>query len=446
MKTNVAPPAAGAPPASAAAGSGLWNPDLAPTDQAHRTWNRWHFAALWVGMSVCVPTYMLAANLLKIGMTWWQAIGTIALGNLIVLVPMVLNGHPGTRYGIPFPVLVRASFGTRGSNIPAIARGIVACGWFGIQTWIGGLAIYQIGLLYWPHWAALPDLPAIGINQIELLCFFAFWLLNVWFIVRGTESIKWLETLSAPFLILIGVALLAWGISKGGSLGNVLAQSEAFARPTLYVTEGGPEGRAVVKVDSYRPVTRVRIGDGEWRPLDPEGIPASDVPPGAKIQLGDDAGHTTSALAPAPRAAGGGGRAAGFWLVFFPALTAMVGYWATLSLNIPDFTRFAKSQRDQLLGQLYGLPTTMAFYSFIGIAVTCAALLAFPDVLAAEDAPWDPVSLLGRFRAPALCSWPRSPPTSPPTSSRRRTISATSLRAGSASARAGSSRPPSASS
>ena len=371
----------------------LWNEDLAPTLPERRTWSRWNIAALWIGMSVCVTTYTLGAGLLKMGMTWWQAVLTIGLANLIVLVPMALNAHAGTKYGIPFPVLIRASFGTRGSNVPAIARAIVACGWFGIQTWLGGLAIYELGAVFFPGWRDLPKIAFVGINAAQVGCFFAFWLMNVWFIVRGTESIRWLETLSAPFLIVIGLALLGWGIHAGGSLEAVLGQSARFTRPTVAIArELGPDVVAVT-VDPYRPATKMSVDGGPWRPISREPLV---VPRAAKIRLADDAGHETGELVAAPPE----GRP--FWELFLPALTAMVGYWATLSLNIPDFTRFAKSQKDQVLGQLYGLPTTMALYSFIGIAVTCAALLAFPDILAQEDAPWDPVRLLGRFSSPPL--------------------------------------------
>lgn len=389
------------PPATAT--PALWNEDLAPVPLERRTWGRWNIAALWIGMSVCVTTYTLAASLLKMGMTWQQAIATITLGNLIVLVPMALNAHAGTRYGIPFPVLIRSSFGTRGSNVPAIARAIVACGWFGIQTWIGGLAIYELAAIFFPAWKAMPKIEWVGINGAQLGCFAAFWLVNVWFIVRGTESIKWLETLSAPFLIAIGLALLGWGVTQGGSLGHVLAQSEVFTRPSVVAVADLEGGGVRATLDPYRPVARVRLtevdrnGDpvrpGPWQ----DAGASIEVPAGLRVQVARaDGERVSSAIAPAKPAT------ASFWTLFLPALTAMVGYWATLSLNIPDFTRFARSQKDQVLGQLYGLPTTMALYSFIGIAVTCASLIAFDDILVQEDAPWDPVRLLGRFESPPL--------------------------------------------
>jgi NCS1 family nucleobase:cation symporter-1 len=90
-----------------------------------------------------------------------------------------------------------------------------------------------------------------------------------------------------------------------------------------------------------------------------------------------------------------------FWsyLLWF---TSMVGFWATMSISISDITRQAKSQKDQIAGQFIGLPGTMVFYSFTGIFVTCAAVLAFPDILVAEDAPWDPVSLINRFDNPGV--------------------------------------------
>jgi NCS1 family nucleobase:cation symporter-1 len=261
-------------------------------------------------MSVCIPTYMLASGLIAGGMSWSQAIFTIGLGNLIVLAPMVMNAHAGTKYGIPFPVLARASFGTIGSNVPALLRALVACGWFGIQTWIGGQALDAMVALLVPAWGDFAFAPALS--------FLTFWAMNVWFIWRGTESIRWLESLSAPFLLLVGLGLLAWAFHRGGGFGPILSQ------PSRFTT------------------------------------------------LGE------------------------FWAFFVPSLTGMVGFWATLSLNIPDFTRYAKSQRAQIVGQAIGLPPTMVLYSFIGVAVTSATVVIF------GEAVWDPVELLARFESPPV--------------------------------------------
>ena len=293
--------------------SDLINPDIAPTPPEGRTWSKWHLAALWIGMSVCIPTYMLAASMIKAGMTWWQSVLTVLLGNLIVLVPMILMGHAGTKYGIPFPVLARASFGTRGAHIPAIARSLVACGWFGIQTWIGGFAIYQVfGALGWIDVAAdTALLPILNITALQFVCFLAFWALNFAIVLRGIDCIKWLESWAAPFLIAMGLALLIWAAIRVGG-----------------VTEMFP--------------------------------PPPDEPPP-------------------------------FWPIFFPQLTAMVGFWATLSLNIPDFTRYCRSQKDQAAGQLIGLPTTMTLFSFIGIAVTSATVVIFGQAI------WDPIALVAQL-------------------------------------------------
>lgn len=301
--------------------SRLYNEDLAPIPPERRTWSLWTIAALWVGMAVCITTYNLASGLIAKGMSWSQAFWTIALANTIVCIPMVLNAHAGTKYGIPFPVLLRSSFGTVGANFAAVMRGLVACGWFGIQAWIGGSAIYTIHAVIFgfaPATAA-DALPVLGISLGQLSCFLLFWALNVAFIVLGTKSIKWLENLAAPFLIVVGLALLWWGVSKGGGWANI------FSDATL-----------------------------------------------AKVR-GEQASNFD------------------FWALFFPSLTAMVGYWATLSLNIPDFSRYAKSQKDQIVGQFIGLPPTMALYSFIGIAVTCASVVIFGKAI------WDPVELLGKF-------------------------------------------------
>ena len=301
--------------------SPLYNEDLAPVSASNRNWGMWNIAALWVGMAVCIPTYTLSAGLISQGMSWKQALLTIALGNLIVLLPMMLNAHAGTRYGIPFPVLLRASFGTVGANIPAMMRALVACGWFGIQTWIGGSAIYTLTLVIFGNEPAGPEqmLPVLGLSWGQLFSFLFFWAINIAVIVKGIDTIKRLENYAAPFLLLIGAGLLIWGIRAGGGLGVVLATDT---------------------------VAKVR----------------------GELAGGFD-----------------------FWRAFWPNLTAMVGFWATLSLNIPDFSRYARSQRDQMLGQLIGLPTTMAFYSFIGITVTCATVVVFGEAI------WDPVQLLSRF-------------------------------------------------
>jgi NCS1 family nucleobase:cation symporter-1 len=288
----------------------LYNPDLAPIPPERRTWGTYNYASLWVAMSVCIPTYMLASGLIAGGMSWIQAVFTILLGNLIVLIPMLLNAHAGTRYGIPFPVFVRASFGVRGANVPAVLRALVACGWFGIQAWIGGQAMYSMLRIVWPGAANVP-----GSNWI---CFFLFWALNLLVIWRGIETIKFLQGIGAPFMLAVGLLLLFWITRKAGGLGPVLHTPSKF--------------------------------------------------------------HSTSE----------------FVRFFIPALTGMVGFWATVALNIPDFTRYAKSQRAQMVGQALGLPTAMTLYSFIGVAVTSASAVIFGQPI------WDPVELLGRFNQPIV--------------------------------------------
>lgn len=291
----------------------LINEDLAPVVAEGRTWTRWDIAALWVGMAVCIPTYTMASGLIGGGMTWWQALLTVFLGNVIVLVPMTLNAHPGTRYGIPFPVLLRASFGTRGANVAALLRGVVACGWFGIQTWIGGAAIYSMLGMVVGFEGGGETLGFLGITGGQFAAFMCFWGINVGFIWRGMESIKWLEVVAAPFLLAVGVLLVVWAVVRAEGLGPV------FSEPSGFETSGE------------------------------------------------------------------------FWVAFGAGLTAMVGFWATLSLNIPDFSRYARSQRDQVVGQLMGLPPSMVFYSFIGIVVTSATVVIFGEAI------WDPVEVIERM-------------------------------------------------
>ena len=302
--------------------SALYSEDLAPIPASKRTWNTWNYAALWISMSLCIPTYMMASSLIEGGMNWWQAIFTIFLGNTIVLIPMVLNGHAGAKYGIPFPVLVRASFGTRGANIPALLRAIVACGWFGIQTWIGGFSIYQMLRLWVPSLETLPPVfPAsFGLPTGPAICFFLFWLLNMFVVYLGVESIKKLLVLKAFFLPVAALTLLWWAISAGNGLGPILEQPSKF----------------------------------------------------------------TSSSA--------------FFAFFFPALTGMVGFWATLSLNIPDFTRYAVSQKAQVKGQSIGLPPAMTLFSFVGVVVTSATTLIYGTTI------WDPLVLAGKFDSKVLVS------------------------------------------
>jgi NCS1 family nucleobase:cation symporter-1 len=301
---------------------GLINDDIKPTTESERHWSVLNMASLWVGMVVCVPTYMLAGSLIDQGMNWWQAVLTIMVGNVVVLVPMILNGHAGTKYGVPFPVLARASFGIHG--------------WFGIQTWFGGFAIYQLlnallgkvevvveGNVEMVDALAYADLPILGINGPELACFLLFWVLQVVVITFGVESIRWLETLAAPFLIVIGLALLGW---------------------------------AVYTVGGFQPML--------------------DMPSAFEV---------------------GGEKEGQFLSVFIPSLTAMVGFWATLSLNIPDFTRYAKTQKDQIWGQALGLPTTMTLFAFISVAVTAATTVIFAENGVPADPIGDPTILAGKI-------------------------------------------------
>ena len=339
--------------------AGLINEDIKPTTDAERHWSVLNMASLWVGMVVCVPTYMLAGSLIDQGMNWWQAVMTIMVGNVVVLVPMILNGHAGTKYGVPFPVLARASFGIHGAHVPSLLRALVACGWFGIQTWFGGFAIYQLlnallgdvtrtvdGVATQVGYLETADLPVLGINGAELACFLLFWALQVVVIYFGVESIRWLETVAAPFLIGIGLLLLGWAVVQVGGL------QPMFDLPSAFDPGGEKEGQ--------------------------------------------------------------------FMSVFIPSLTAMVGFWATLSLNIPDFTRYAKSQRDQILGQALGLPTTMTLFAFISVAVTAATTVIFAKDGVPADPIGDPTVLAGEIEVgllwPSHCSlWrlPRCPPTSP---------------------------------
>ena len=396
----------------------LVNDDLRPTRLEERTWNRWHIASLWVGMSVCIPTYMLASSMITGGLTWLETISIILLGNLIVAIPMTLNGHAGTRYGIPFPVLGRATFGTVGVHIPSVIRALVACAWFGIQTWVGGLAIASIcGVL-------MGDPLLSKSFPVQFVGFLAFWAIQMFFVWRGTESIKWLETLAAPLLIIFGLFMLGWGVNQGGGISKVLSASAQFSQPTLGVSVKGNKASVrlnLIKDQEGKPRAQVwryvlstqggqtaehLLKDAPYQALSPEVLSGKDVvvlPYKAQYQLklyaqfANQKETISSAIVSTPvndDSSGGGGSK---WITYLIWLTGMVAFWATLALNISDITRYASSQRDQVVGQFLGLPTTMTLYAFIGVAVTCAAVVIFDQILITQDAPWEPATLINYF-------------------------------------------------
>lgn len=302
--------------------SPLYNHDLAPVAMSERKWTTYNYAALWMGMSANIPTYMLASGLIASGMNWWQALFTILLGNVIVLIPILLNSHPGTKYGIPFPVFARASYGTYGSNMPAIMRALAACGWFGIQSWIGGQALYTLVSAMVPNWPTMLGAPIDGHTPSEWLCFLAFWGLNIFVIYNGMDLVRKVAGFAAPFVFGMTGLLVYWAISNAHGLGNILHDTGKF--------------------------------------------------------------HTVAEFMP----------------IFVPSLTAMIGFWATLSLNMPDFTRFGQSQRGQMIGQVVALPSAMTVYSLMGVVITSAAVVIYPHMKMSEL--WDPIKLIGQFKDPVI--------------------------------------------
>lgn len=302
--------------------SPLYNEDLAPVPVARRNWTTYNYAALWISMAHCIPTYLLASSLIASGMNWWEALITILLGNTIVLIPILLNSHPGTKYGIPFPVFARSAYGTIGSNVPALMRALVACGWFGIQAWIGGQALHTFFGSVIPGWQDLLGGPIGGYTPTEWLSFLLFWGLNVFIIYRGMNLLRAVENWAAPFVLIMTAILLGWMVSQAGGLGFLLHEPDKFGT----------------------------FGE--------------------------------------------------FWAIFIPSLTAMIGYWATLSLNMPDFTRFGHSQREQIVGQTVALPTTMTLFAAMSIIITSAAVIVFPHMK--QEDIWDPVKLVGQFSQPLV--------------------------------------------
>ena len=300
------------------AGSGYANGDLAPLPIERRTWTTYNYTALWIGMSHCIPTYLLASGLIALGMNWVQALITIALANLIVLVPMLLNSHAGTKYGIPYPVFARASFGLRGANLPAVLRALVACAWFGIQTWIGGEGFYiLIGAVAGNGWTHAT--PVIGgYPWTQWLSFAIFWVLEMAIIVRGMDTLRRFENWAAPVVLIAVIALFIYMVTKAHGFGPILSEP-------------------------------------------------------AKLGWGSS-----------------------FWPVFFPALMGMIAFWSTLSLNMPDFTRFSRGQHQQAIGQALGLPTTMFFFSLLAVLITAASQKIYGAPI------WDPIQLTGKFSNPVV--------------------------------------------
>ncbi|HET9144412.1 NCS1 family nucleobase:cation symporter-1 [Actinophytocola sp.] len=299
------------------ADSPYYNDELAPVPTEKRTWTTYNYTALWVGMAHNVPSYGLAAGLIALGMDWLQALITITLANLLVLIPMLLNSHAGTKYGIPFPVFARAFYGIRGANVPALLRAFIACGWFGIQTWIGGLGVYVIaGKLFGDWWANAPVLA--GKPWTLWASFALFWAIQMAIMWRGMDTLRRFENWAAPLVIVVAIALLIWILVEAGGLGPILSQP-------------------------------------------------------SKVGWGAD-----------------------WWALFFPSLMAMIAFWSTLSLNMPDFTRFGKGQREQMLGQTLGLPTTMSFFAILSILITSGTVVIYGEAI------WDPITLANKFENPLI--------------------------------------------
>lgn len=398
--------------------SPLYSEDLAPVPKDQRTWNMWSLAALWVGMAVCIPTYLLASYMITSGVNWYAALIIIGLANLIITVPMVMNGHAGVKYGIPFPVVGRAAFGTMGIHIPAVIRGIVACGWFGVQTWIGGLAFYAI-------WNVLMgSTPSVALDAGKFVGFGLFWLVNMYIIWKGPETIKWLEVFAAPILILMGLALIAWGASQGGGMANVLAQSTQLQQLVATLIEEG--GGLTLQLHPLRDLEgnhkaseyQLTIPTGgeprlqDWMPIgsnapifvpiDQAGLDAvrkGERQIGVVLRASSENISRVTWVGLSGTADKSSADTIWNYLIW---LTGMVGFWATMSISIADITRYASTQKEQVMGQFIGLPGAMILYSFVAIFVTSAAVVIFKDVLIAADAPWDPVSLLAKFENPTV--------------------------------------------
>ncbi|WP_052172595.1 NCS1 family nucleobase:cation symporter-1 [Psychroserpens jangbogonensis] len=379
--------------------SSLYSDDLAPVPSSQRTWSKWHLAAIWVGMAVCIPTYLLASYMIKSGLNWYEALIIIGVANLIITIPMVLNGHAGVKYGVPFPVIGRSSFGIKGVQIPSVIRGLVACGWFGVNTWLGGMAIYSIFI------AISGNDPSVGLSIGQFICFGIFWFINMFFIWKGTESIKWLEEYSAPILILMGLILIGWGYTNAGGFGIVLEQGKQLEIPVAEVYHENynnnfihinpiKDKQGVSKASEYQLI--LNGSELGWNTLSEKDVSIGEINENDAYQIQLRNAKSTSSIADVTARAGKSSFGDKIWK-YLIWLTAMLGFWATMSLSIADITRYSSSQKAQVQGQFIGLPGTMMLYSFVGIFVTCAAIINFDDILIANDAPWDPIALIAKF-------------------------------------------------
>ena len=293
------------------ADSKYYNADLAPTNITQRSWTTYHITSLWIGLSICIPSFTMASSLVALGLSPWLAVINVALGNCIILVPIQMNSHAGTKYGIPFPVFCRMTFGVVGAHIPAISRALIACGWCAVQSWIGGAAIVSMVGAVVPSFSAMPSAQFIG---------FGLFLAISAAIAFKSEGIKWLEAIGAPVLVVLSLLLLVWATQLANGAGYTVSDITQASTDLKIVASNG-----------------------------------------------------------------------GFLYVFCAGLTSNIAFWATMALNIPDFSRYAKSQKAQFRGQLYGMPPMMAVCAFIGAYFAQATKLAYGTAI------FDPTQVLSKI-------------------------------------------------
>lgn len=289
--------------------SKYYNDDLRPSSPAERTWSTYHIAMLWVGMVIAITSFSFAAALVSLGLSPLAAIINVAIGNLIVLIPMQLNSHAGTKYGIPFPVFAKISFGKAGAQLPSMARSIVAAGWCAVQCWVGGAAVSSIIGIFYSGW----DVNGTG----RFIGFFLFMGINLYIALKGSEGIKWLEAIGSPILIFVVAGLLIWTLKLGADVGFSFGDLMAMSADHKLILQNG-----------------------------------------------------------------------GWWFVFLSGITSNIAVWATLALNIPDFSRYAKGQKEQFRGQMFAMPISMIALAVIG------ALFAQVTNLAYGKAEYDPTIVL----------------------------------------------------
>ncbi|WP_342514415.1 NCS1 family nucleobase:cation symporter [Sporosarcina sp. FSL K6-1522] len=288
--------------------------DLMPTSPKERKWKIGNYFSLWMGNVHNVPAYVTIGGFFALGLSVGQVFWSIVIASIILAGVMVLSGHAGAKYGIPFSMLLRTSYGTKGAMLPGIIRGcIAAVMWFGFQTYAGSLAFTILIGKLWPAYLHLGgDWNLFGLSLPGLISFIAFWLFNILFVFGGMKILGKFIKLLSPLVYVVFGGMAIWAIQLAGGI-----------TPILEHTSKGVEG------------------------------------------------NTT--------------------LVFIASISAILATWAAPIVSASDFTREARSQKDQSIGQIAGLITTYLLFAVAAIAVIVGSEIAFGTPI------WNVLDVVDRF-------------------------------------------------